>query len=74
MTQFRMHTIRGRLCAQCEGPVSKRRAALGYKVCLPCGEETARTERKAWTVAPMHKSNYVLVTDPSDLQLINNKR
>jgi hypothetical protein len=38
-----------------------------------CGEEHARMERLCWTVAPMHKSNYVLVTNPEDLHGLNNK-
>lgn len=61
------------LCRECGDPVPARRAALGYKLCLLCGEEAARTERMGWCVAPMHKSNYVLVTDRRDLQGLNNK-
>lgn len=62
-----------RLCLSCGDPVPARRAELGYRLCLQCGEEAARTERMGWCVAPMHKSNYVLITNRQDLQGLNNK-
>ena len=46
---------------------------MGYRLCLWCGEEDARAERRSWTIVPMHKSNYVLLTDKRDLHGINNK-
>lgn len=61
------------ICENCETSYPDARAKLGYKVCLGCGDEAAAEERKGWTVAPMHKSNYVLVTDPSILEGVNNK-
>ncbi len=42
-------------------------------ICLFCGEEQARQDRKLWCIAPMHKSNYMLFTDRRDLKGINNK-
>jgi hypothetical protein len=60
-------------CIHCDDDIDPRRAALGYKLCLFCGEEAAREERKGWTVVPMHKSNYVLLVDRKDLMGINNK-
>ena len=60
-------------CPQCRGPVDPRRVALGRKLCLPCGEEHARQERQSWTIAPLHKSNYMLLTSREDLKGINNK-
>ena len=60
-------------CSQCGEAVDSRRAALGYGVCLLCGEEAARAERTHWCVAPMHKSNYVLVTNRDDLVGLNEK-
>lgn len=60
-------------CPQCRGPVDPRRVALGRKLCLPCGEDEARAERRSWCVVPMHKSNYVLLTDRRDLPGIGNK-
>jgi hypothetical protein len=60
-------------CPRCGDDVPAARVALGYRLCLWCGEEDARQERKSWTVVPMHKSNYVLLTDKRDLAGINNK-
>ena len=60
-------------CPQCRGPVDPRRVALGRRLCLPCGEEHARQERAGWTIAPLHKSNYMLLTSREDLKGINNK-
>jgi hypothetical protein len=44
---------------------------LGYAVCLDCGDEIAKD--KTYTIAPMHKSNYVAIFDRSDLIGLNNK-
>jgi hypothetical protein len=60
-------------CIHCDDDIDPRRAALGYKLCLFCGEEAAREERKGWTIVPMHKSNYVLLVDRRDLPGIGNK-
>jgi hypothetical protein len=60
-------------CIHCDDDIDPRRAALGYKLCLFCGEEAAREERKGWTIAPLHKSNYMLLTSKEDLKGINNK-
>ena len=38
---------------------------------MPCGESAALGVKRC--VVPMHKSNYVMVTDLSDLKGINNK-
>ncbi len=59
-------------CSKCAmEEVDPRRAALGYKVCLTCGETKARERRHC--IVPMHKSNYTVITDPADLVGINNK-
>lgn len=60
-------------CHVCGDTFSPKRKAAGYKVCLWCGEEQAMQERKLWCVAPMHKSNYQLITNPADLKAINPK-
>jgi hypothetical protein len=60
-------------CIHCDDDIDPRRAALGYKLCLFCGEEAAKEERKGWTIAPLHKSNYMLLTSKEDLKGINNK-
>ena len=49
------------------------RYALGYKFCLACGDREAVRQRKLWCIAPMHKSNYLLITDKQDLTGLNNK-
>ena len=61
-------------CRKCGNEIHPRRFNLGYSTCLTCGEQEARTARMGWTVAPMHKSNYVLVTDRELLKQFNPKR
>jgi hypothetical protein len=48
-------------CALCPAWVPAKRLRLGYRVCTTCGEQQALQARRAWTVAPMGKSNYVLL-------------
>jgi hypothetical protein len=60
-------------CIHCGDPVPTARTDLGYRVCLLCGEEAAKEERRGWTIAPLHKSNYMLWTNKEDLKGINNK-
>jgi hypothetical protein len=57
----------------CQDEIPPARYALGYRTCLQCGDRQAKQERKLWCIAPMHKSNYVLITDKADLQGLNNK-
>jgi predicted nucleic acid-binding Zn-ribbon protein len=59
------------LCVACGDVFSAARRAVGYQLCLPCGEQQARSVKR--TVVPMHKSNYFLCTDLNDLHGINNK-
>lgn len=56
---------------KCGDEVVAGRLALGYKTCLRCGDEDARARK--FTVAPMHKSNYMLITNLVDLKGLNNK-
>lgn len=60
-------------CRVCGDGYPVERWALGFKVCMPCGDSLAAEARKSWTVAPMHKSNYMLFTNKEDLKGINNK-
>lgn len=60
------------LCRVCEEAIPPRRALLGYAHCLACGDRLAR--RTVRTVAPMAKSNYYLITQPSQLRELNPKR
>jgi hypothetical protein len=59
------------MICKCGMPIDARRAALGYNICMPCGEQAA-SQRKH-TIVPMHKSNYMVITDRRDLMGINNK-
>jgi len=48
-------------CTECAELIPIRRADLGYTTCMPCGELIARARKH--TIVPMHKSNYMVVTD-----------
>ena len=58
-------------CTTCGGDVHHKRIELGITTCLTCGERQAK-ERKH-CIVPMHKSNYIVVTNHDDLVRINNK-
>ena len=58
-------------CRVCNERIPKGRYDLGYRVCLDCGDEIA--SRVVRCVVPMHKSNYMLVTNQADLIGVNNK-
>jgi hypothetical protein len=58
-------------CDQCGAYINPHRYDIGYTTCMPCGEKAARQRRH--TIVPMHKSNYIVVTDREDLKGINNK-
>ena len=60
-------------CRLCGEDIEPKRYALGYRVCLWCGEDEAKAERASWCIAPMHKGNYMLITDKDDLVGLNNK-
>jgi hypothetical protein len=62
-----------RYCVECSELVSPRRADLGYCTCLDCGDRQAHDARRHWTIAPVHKSNYMLITDRALLSGLNNK-
>jgi ribosomal protein L37AE/L43A len=61
-------------CSKCGNDIAIARYNLGYKLCPECGEQAARKLRGGWCVVPMHKSNYMLVTDPEVLKQLNPKR
>ena len=58
-------------CKLCGDTFDVKRFRLGYAICLSCGDDLA--SKVVRTVAPMHKSNYVLITDKADLKGLNNK-
>jgi ribosomal protein L37AE/L43A len=60
-------------CKLCGDTYDAKRLAIGYAVCLPCGDEIADMANKKRTIAPMHKSNYMLITNRADLIGLNNK-
>jgi len=50
-------------CVLCGADVHPKRWALGYNLCLLCGEEMARQDRDEWCVVQEYgKGNYVYVT------------
>lgn len=55
-------------CA-CGNDIPLARFQLGYRQCLLCGEKTA--QKRKFTIAPMPKSNYILITDLSLLKGLN---
>ena len=59
------------LCIKCGDHVLDARYRLGYSTCLKCGEVVAKETKH--TIAPMHKSNYMVITNREDLKGLNNK-
>jgi predicted nucleic acid-binding Zn-ribbon protein len=59
-------------CISCGSEYSTARRNLGYNTCLNCGDFAAREVR--WCVAPLNKSNYVVISNPDDLKGLNPKR
>lgn len=50
-------------CVHCGDDVHIERWALGYRLCLFCGEDAALVERASWTVIQEYgKGNYQYVT------------
>lgn len=68
-----MDTVDWPCCEMCDTVFDPRREAMGYSVCLLCGDQLAAAERAGWCVAPMHKSNYTLITNRDELVGLNNK-
>ena len=60
------------VCVWEQVPYPRARRCIDDKVlitCVKCGEAAAKKVKH--TVAPMHKSNYMLFTNPDDLKGIN---
>lgn len=55
----------------CGDKINPRRVALGYQTCPVCGDLEARNVK--WCVAPLNKSNYVLVSNYTELKMLNPK-
>ena len=58
-------------CVKCNKPYSPARAKLGRLTCLVCGESAASEVKH--TVAPLNKSNYMLLSR-EELKQLNPKR
>ena len=58
-------------CKMCGDTYDERRFRLGILLCMSCGDELAKSRK--FTVVPMHKSNYMMVTNQEDLVGINQK-
>lgn len=61
-------------CRVCGTYIEFARWEIGKRTCLECGEEQARQERAYWCVAPINKSNPMLITDLALLKQLNPKR
>jgi hypothetical protein len=60
------------LCVVCGGFIAHARYKLGYKTCIQCGEDAAKQVRHC--IAPINKSNYMYISDLSQLKQLNPKR
>lgn len=58
-------------CVVCGQSYSPQRYVLGYVTCLSCGEKDAKKAKHC--IVPMHKSNYIPITDMKLLVQINSK-
>lgn len=61
-------------CNKCGDTIPAKRAAIGYCLCMPCGEHEAQARRHC--TVPMNKSNYVYISPDSRALLaqLNPKR
>jgi recombinational DNA repair protein (RecF pathway) len=61
-------------CVNCLNPIvpKQRYTKLALKTCLNCGDHKAKQRRH--TIAPINKSNYMLITDLELLKQLNPKR
>lgn len=59
-------------CKDCGDSYPDARRNLGYRTCLECGDREARSVKRA--VAPISKSNYMLISNPAELAQLNPKR
>jgi hypothetical protein len=66
-----MNDIEEPQCIICGDEFPLARHNLNYLTCLPCGDVQAHKVKH--TIAPMHKSNYMYITDLNDLKGLNNK-
>ena len=60
-------------CKLCGDTYNAERFRLGFAFCMPYGDDIAKEVNSRRTIAPMHKSNYMLITNREDLKGLNNK-
>lgn len=59
-------------CIECGETYPAKRAQLGYRTCLSCGDEAAREARMGWCIAPIaHKQGATLITNKGQLRGLN---
>ena len=66
-----MNDIEEPQCIICGDEFPLARHDLNYLTCLSCGDVQAHKVKH--TIVPMHKGNYVKVTDMNDLKDLNPK-
>lgn len=59
---------------KCGNTINPKRVQAGYFYCMECGERKAKAARASWCIAPLNKSNYILITDLQHLKQLNPKR
>lgn len=58
-------------CDICGDDIHHERYALGYRLCMNCGNQAAISARQSWCVVqPYGKGPYMLVTDASAPQTL----
>lgn len=65
-----MNILSNNLC-RCGEEIEPKRLALGIYICLQCGEE--RAKRVVRTIVPMHKGNYIPISNKNDLKALDPK-
>lgn len=60
-------------CRSCGDDIHPQRAALGYSTCPVCGDREARRINSKRCVVPLNKSNYMLITNYTELKQLNPK-
>lgn len=59
-------------CKVCQLPILPVKRASILDTCITCGAREAASHR--FTVVPMHKSNYTVVSNRADLSTLNPKK
>jgi len=59
-------------CKLCGDTYDEERFRIGYAICCPCGDGLARKVQH--TIAPINKSNYMLISNREELKQLNPKR